>query len=97
MYTRKKIYERFRKLGRKTDLDNLLFTFYSDVMTLENTGSMMEHFQNMINSIIEHGTAIPVPDRQMSRRKQLGLPEFQFDKDEIKKIISTSSEGNDQQ
>lgn len=92
MYTRKRIYERFRKLSKKKDLDNSLFTFYSEVMTLENTGSMVEHFQSMVNSIIEEGTAIPVPIQQMAKRKQFGLPEFQFDKDEIKKIIKKSSE-----
>ncbi len=96
MYTRKRIYDRFRKLNKSKDFDNLLFTFYSEVMTLENTGSMVVHFQNMVNSIIENGTAIPVPTRQMAKRKQFGLPEFQFDMDEIKKIIKKSSEGVDQ-
>jgi hypothetical protein len=96
MYTRKRIYERFRKLSKTIDSDNLLFTFYSEVMTMENSGSMVEHFQNMVNSIIEDGTAIPVPVRQMTKRKRLGLPEFHFDKDEIKKIIKEPSEGDDQ-
>jgi hypothetical protein len=96
MYTRKRIYDRLRKLNKSQGGDNLLFTFYSEVMTLENTGSMVQHFQNMVDSIIEDGTAIPVSDRQMKIRKKLGLPEFQFDNEEIKKIVKKSSEGKDQ-
>jgi len=96
MYTRKRIYDRLRKLSKSQDIDNPLFTFYSEVMTLENTGSMMEHFQNMIDTIIEEGTAIPVSKMQMLKRKQLGLPDLHFDKDEIKKIIKKASEGEDQ-
>ena len=87
MYTRKKIYDRLKKLSKTTGPDNLLFVFYSQVMTKENTGSMVEHFRNMVNSIIEEGTAIPVPAQQLAKRKQLGLPELEFDKDEIKKIV----------
>lgn len=94
MYTRKRIYDRFRKLSKKTDIDNLLFTFYSEVLTKENTGSMVDHFQNMVNSIMEDGTAIPVPVQQMAKRKLMGLPEFMFDKNEIKIIIKKTNEGN---
>ena len=93
MYTRKRIYDQFRKLRKSHDVENLLFIFYSEVMTVENTGSMVRHFQNMVESIIEDGTAIPVPDRQMRKREQLGLPEFHFDNVEIKKIVKKSKEG----
>lgn len=96
MYTRKRIYDRLRKLSKTEDIDNPLFTFYSEVMTLENTGSMIEHFQNMVNSIIEEGTAIPVSIQQIAKRKKMGLPEFQFDRNEIKKIIKKSSEEKNQ-
>ena len=87
MYTRKKIYDRLKKLGKTQDTDNLLFLFYSEVMTKENTGSMIEHFGNMVNSIIREGTAIPVPSQQLAKRKNLDLPELEFDKEEIRKII----------
>jgi hypothetical protein len=96
MFTRKRIYDRFRKLSKKSDIDNLIFTFYSEIMTAENTGGMVEHFQNMVTSIIEEGTAIPIPAQQMARRKQLGLPEFYFDKEEIKKIVKKSMNDNNQ-
>lgn len=88
MYTRKKIYDRLKRLSKATDPDNVLFVFYSEVMTKENTGSMVEHFRNMVNSIIEEGTAIPVPAQQLAKRKQLGLPELEFDRNEIKKIVN---------
>ncbi|MFW9846285.1 MAG: hypothetical protein ACFFD6_06035 [Candidatus Thorarchaeota archaeon] len=87
MYTRRKIYERIRKLTKEIELDNPLFSFYSEIMSSENTGSMVEHFRSMVNSIIEEGTAIPVPAQQMERRKGMGLPEFHFDREEIKRII----------
>ena len=90
MYVRRKIYERIRKLAESRDVDDPLFSFYSDIMTSENTGRMVEHFRNMIASIIEEGTAIPVPNQQMSKRQNIGLPEFHFDSDEIKKIIRDS-------
>ncbi|MHA1388930.1 MAG: hypothetical protein ACTSWA_05410 [Candidatus Thorarchaeota archaeon] len=96
MYTRKRIYDRLRKLSKSKDIDNPLFVFYSEVMTLENTGSMVEHFQNMVEAIIENGTAIPISEHQMTKRKLLGLPEIKFDKDEIKKIIKKYNEGEHQ-
>jgi hypothetical protein len=95
MFTRKRIYDRLRKLGKSEEFGNPLFTFYSEVMTSKNTGSMVEHFQNMVDSIIREGTAIPVSAQQMKKREQLGLPAFQFDKDEIKRIIKKSNQEGD--
>jgi CRISPR/Cas system-associated protein endoribonuclease Cas2 len=88
MYTRKRIYKQLKKrLLQSDNLELSLFSFYSEIMTSENTGNMVEHFQSMIDSIIEEGTAIPVPERQMAKRKLLGLPEFAFDREEIKTIV----------
>ncbi len=69
--------------------------FYSEVMNSENTGKMVEHFHDMIDSIIQDGVGIPISSQQMKRRKQLGLPPIEFDTEEIKKITKriTKEEG----
>lgn len=86
MYARKRIYNRLKRIGRERGNALSLFDFYSEVMTSENMGHMIEHFQSIVDNIIEEGTAIPVSEQQMVKRKTLGLPDLSFDCEEIKII-----------
>lgn len=86
MYARKRIYNRLKRIGCEQGKSFSLFDFYSEVITSENMGHMIEHFQSIVDSIIEEGTAIPVSEQQLAKRKTLGLPDISFDNEEIKII-----------
>lgn len=84
MYARKRIYNRLKRIGHERGNALSLFDFYSEVMTTENIGCMIEHFRSIVENIIEEGTAIPVSEQQMAKRKALGLPDLSYDSEEIK-------------
>ena len=86
LYTKKKIYQRLRALRDDAEFDGLATSIYAEVMEADTTSAFLAHFQSMCDSIIEEGTAIPVPKRQLNRRKELGLPEFSIDVTEVKKL-----------
>lgn len=86
MYSRKKIYARLKRLKTGDNPRNLMFSFYSDILNCETTGAIMERFRSMTESILESGTAIPVPESQLANRKALGLTEIRFDTEELKRL-----------
>jgi len=84
LYSRKKIYARLKRLKAADSPRNILFSFYSEILNRDSTGAIMEHFRNLTESILETGTAIPVPESQLASRRSLGLPQIRFDTDDVK-------------